>query len=201
MCIAYHCREGIHQKLGTGLWIRSQSLSAEKRKRYPLARRASKAEGLTGEAEPGKGGPSAPPEPPGKLLSSRVGLVARGRHLSEAGAGQRPSPLGQPDQFPTAMRSGVPAPKSKEPPFGGEKDTEFPDLESLEQVEAMEHYVADQKRKLEGKKKPKKGGISPVPYLEEAKEIRKIIDAFRGQARYRDPSSPPMPSDLKGVLF
>jgi len=48
----------------------TQPIGREK-ERYPLARRASKAEGLTGEAEPGKGGPSVTLEPPGKTLNTR----------------------------------------------------------------------------------------------------------------------------------
>ena len=60
----------------------------------------------------------------------------------------------------------------------------------------MEMYLADQKKKLRAGE-PKK---SPMPCLGEAKAIREIMDAFKGQRRYRGPSSPPMPSDLKAML-
>ena len=57
----------------------------------------------------------------------------------------------------------------------------------------MEMYLTDQKKKLRAGE-PKK---SPMPYLDEAKEIREIIAAFRGKDG-GEAQAPTMPSDLKG---
>lgn len=62
------------------------------------------AEGLTGKAEPGEGGPSATPEHPSKTLSPQQDCLHEEGGDFAVAASQRPNPLGLPSQLPLAIR-------------------------------------------------------------------------------------------------
>ena len=122
------------------------------------------------------------------------------------GSGERPSPFGQSGPLPAAMRPGyeagqkpapeipppetppkeAPPPGAKEPPSKEEKGAGLPDLDSPEQIEAMERYLSEQKRKLEGgegKGKAKKVTDYMEPVDKGVETLEKIVNIFRGGGR------------------
>jgi len=167
--------------------------------------------GSTGEAPPTGEEPSGGEKPPSKTLSTeQERLHEGGADLSEAGADQRPSPFGQPDELPAAMQPGYKAGESSPPketpprgappketpssegekppskeraPSGGKRD-DLPKLKGPSEIEAVEAWLAKEKRKqgLGEEEKPKKKRT--IPYISDIKDViregRELVQEFRG---------------------
>ena len=102
---------------------------------------------------------------------------------------QHPSPFNLSEEIPAAMREDYRAgdiPSSRDTPPSSEESSAIkglPALDNLEQVETMEHYVADQRDKLEDREKPKLGlylklveGRIALAYERQIERITKIHD-------------------------
>lgn len=150
-------------------------------------------------------------EPAGKVLSTKEEkLQEKGGDL-EAGEG-RPNPFGSSDKVPAAMRKGYqpgkkvppeeevageePPPEDEEGPQGGKtpgkdpspkggKDKGLPDLDSPDEVEAVEAWLTKQKKKMEGTGKPETEKKGVIPYIgdltDTVKAVREVIDAWKGK--------------------
>jgi len=161
--------------------------------------------GSTAEAPPTGEEPSGGKESSGKTLTSeQEKLHEGGADLGEAGGGPRPSPFGEPDVIPAANRPGYKAgqtppaetppkdkpsgesekPPAKEPAPGTGKRDDLPKLEGSEEIEAVEAWLAKEKRKqgLGEEGKPKKKSV--IPYISDIKDViregRELVQEFKG---------------------
>lgn len=173
-----------------------------------------------GAGETGKKPPDAG-ETPGEVLSEGQERMHEGGGDLAGGAGQRPSPFGSPDEVPAAMRPGykggeTPPPKEIPPPETGappqetpkteeppivEKPKDVPDLTGPSEIEAVEAWLTEQKRKqgVEAEEKPKKKG--GIPYIGDLKDViregKELIDAWRGKG---EGEGPPLSGDISQAI-
>lgn len=180
----------------------------------------------TGKERLAEPGPSDTGETRGKLLSEeQERLHEEGGDLA-GGAGQRPSPFGAPDVIPAANRPGykggetppkeTPPPKEISPPETGvprqetpkteespivEKPKGVPDLTGPSEIEAVEAWLTEQKRKqgVGAEEKPKKKG--GIPYIGDLKDViregRELVDAWRGKG---EGEGPPLSGDISQAI-
>lgn len=125
----------------------------------------------------------------------------RGQQPGEFGSGQRQGAFGQSGELPAANRPGYQpgqtpsdTPPAKEPPSGEAKEpspkekkgTDLPDLDTPEQINAMEKYLADQKSKQKGKEGEGKAK-TVTDYIEPVDKgvavLEKVVNIFRGGSR------------------
>ena len=162
-------------------------------------------EGLMGGGGSTAEAPPTGEEPSGKTLTpEQEKLHEEGEDLARGATGQRPSPFGEADVIPAANRPGYevgktpPAdtpPKDKPPgegekppakeraPSGGKRD-DLPGLKGSEEIEYVEAWLAEQKRKqgVGAEEKPKKKSV--IPYISDIKDViregKELVQEFRG---------------------